>query len=114
MLPKLIEEEERFVINIHDYLDGRGIHRVCVVNQPDSNDAEYFDSFGVQTSDVVVDYMKTSRKVLSTVTCTITNKMLINFIMCGYCVFFFLERAKGRPERHPARLFQTGSEGSDD
>ena len=33
MLPKLIEGEESFVINIHDYLDGRGIHRVCIDNQ---------------------------------------------------------------------------------
>ena len=111
MLPKLIEGEELFVINIHDYLDGRGIHRVCVVNQPDSNDAEYFNSFGVQTSDVVVDYLKTSRKVLSTV--TITNKMSTPLCV-GIMCYFFLERAKGRPEKHPSRLFQTGSERADD
>ena len=30
------------------------IGRVSLVNQPDSKDAEYFDSFGVQPSDVVV------------------------------------------------------------
>ena len=54
MLPKRIGEDESVVINIQDYLDGGGTHWVCVVNQPDSKDAEYFDSFGVHTSDVVV------------------------------------------------------------
>ena len=55
MLPKRIGEDKSVVINTQDYLDGGGTHRVCVVNQPDSNDAEYFDSFGVHPSDIVVD-----------------------------------------------------------
>ena len=55
MLPKRIGENESVVINIQDYLDGGGTHWVCVVSQPDSNDVEYFDSFSVQPSDVVVD-----------------------------------------------------------
>ena len=59
MLPKRIGEDS-VVINIQDYLDGCGTHWVCVVNQPDLNDAEYFDSFGVQPSDVVVDCRKGS------------------------------------------------------
>ena len=49
---------------------------MCVVIQLDSGDAEYFDAFGVQPSDVVVDYMKTSGKVLYHVTVTTTYKML--------------------------------------
>ena len=55
MLPNRIGEDESVVINTQDYLDGGGTHWVCVVNQLDSSDAEYFDSFGVQPSDVVVD-----------------------------------------------------------
>ena len=62
MLPKWIGEDESVVINTQDYLDGGGTHWVCVVNQPDSNDAEYFDSFGVQPGDVVVDLDEKVRK----------------------------------------------------
>ena len=55
MLPNRLGEDESVVINTQDYLDGDGTHWVCVVNQLDSSDAEYFDSFGVHPSDVVVD-----------------------------------------------------------
>ena len=70
---------------------------MCVVNQPDSNDTEYFDSFGVQPSDVVVDYMKTSGKGLVYSDNHIQD---VDSILCGYYVcYFILERAKERPMR---------------
>ena len=95
MLPKRIGEDESVVINTQDYLDGSGTHWVCVVSQPDSNDAEYFDSFGVHSSDVVVGYMKTSGKGLVYGDNHIQD---VDSIMCGYYVcYFILERAKGRP-----------------
>ena len=53
---------------------------MCVVNQPYSNDAEYFDSFGVQPSDVVVDYVKTSGKGLVYSDNHIQD---VDSIMCG-------------------------------
>ena len=92
------------MINTQDYLDGGGTHWVCVVNQLDSSDAEYFDSFGVQPSDVVVDYMKTSGKGLVYSDNHIQD---VDSIMCGYYeCYFILERAKGRPMRYPSRLFK--------
>ena len=70
---------------------------MCVVNQPDSNDAEYFDSFGVQPNDVVIDYMKMSGKGIVYSDNHIQD---VDSIMCGYYVcYFILERAKGRPMR---------------
>ena len=81
MLPKRIGEDDSVVINTQDYLDGGGTHWVCVVNQPDSNDAEYFDSFGVHPSDVVVDYMKTSGKGLVYSDNHIQD---VDSIMCGF------------------------------
>ena len=68
-----------------------------IVNQLDSSDTEYFESFGVQPSDVVVDYMKTSGKGL-----VYSNNHIqdVDSIMCGYYVcYFILERAKERPMR---------------
>ena len=95
MLPKQIGES--VVITTQDYLDGGGTHWVCVVNQPDSNDAEYFDSFGVHPSDVVVDYMKTSGKGL---VYSENHMQDVDSIMCSYYVcYFILERVKGRPMR---------------
>lgn len=94
MLPETLNSNESVVINIQDYLDGRGTHWVCVVNQPDSKDVEYFDSFGVQPSDVVVDFMKTAEKG---VVYNVSQIQHVNSIMCGYYVcYFILERAKGR------------------
>lgn len=94
MLPKKIKNNESVVINTEDFLDGNGSHWVCVVNKPDSKHAEYFDSFGVHPSDVVVDYMKTSRKegVYND-----SHIQHVDSIMCGYYVcYFILERDKGR------------------
>ena len=87
VLPNRIGEDESVVINTQDYLDGGGTHWVCVVNQLDSSDAEYFDSFGVQPSDVVVDYMKTSRKGLVYSDNHIQD---VDSIMCGYYVCYFI------------------------
>ena len=95
MLPKTIHNDEAVVINTQDYLDGGGTHWVCVVHQPDSDDVEYFDSFGVQPSDVVLDYMKTSGKG---VVYSDSHIQDINSVTCGYYVcYFILERSKGRP-----------------
>ncbi len=93
MLPKKIRNES-VVINIQDFLDGNGTHWVCIVNQPDSENVEYFDSFGVRPSDVVVKYMKTDKKdgVYSD-----THIQDVDSIMCGYYVcYFIIERSKGR------------------
>ena len=72
------------MINIQDYLDGGDAHWVCVINQPNSNGAEYFDSFGAQPSDVVVDYMKTSGKDLF---CSDNHVQDVDSIMCGNYVW---------------------------
>ena len=83
---------------------------MCVVNQLDFNDAEYFDAFGVQPSDVVVDYMKTSGKGLVYSDSHIQD---VDSIMCGYYVcYFIMERAAY--EGHPSRLFEPGRERADD
>ncbi len=82
------------MINIQDFLGGNGTHWVCIVNQPDSDNVEYFDSFGVRPSDVVVEYMKTSKKegVYSD-----SHIQDVDSIMCGYyACYFIIERSKGR------------------
>ena len=95
MLPEAIAGDESVVINIQDYLDGGGTHWVCVVNQPDSKDVEYFDSFGVQPSDVVVDYMRTAGKG---VVYSDSHIQDVSSVMCGYyACYFIMERSKGRP-----------------
>ena len=68
---------------------------MCVVNQPDSADVEYFDSFGVQPSDVVVDYMTQAGKG---VVYSDSHIQDVRSVMCGYYVcYFVMERFKGRP-----------------
>ena len=95
MLPQKILDNESVVINIQDYLDGGGTHWVCVVNQPDSADVEYFDSFGVQPSDVVVDYMTQAGKGVVYSDGHIQD---VRSVMCGYyACYFIMERFKGRP-----------------
>ena len=97
MLPNWIGHYESFVINILDYFYCGGIHWVFVIYQPYSYDAEYFDSFSVQLSNVVVDCMKTSGKGL-----VHTDNHIIHIvsIMCGnYVCNIILERKKGRPMR---------------
>ena len=97
MLPNRIGEDESVVINTQDHLDGGGTHWVCVVNQLDSSEEEYFDSFGVHPSDVLVDYMKTSGKGLLYSDNLIQD---VDSIMCGsYVCYFIMERAKGWPMR---------------
>ena len=92
---KKILDNESVVINIQDYLDGGGTHWVCVVNQPDSADVEYFDSFGVQPSDVVVDYMTQAGKGVVYSDGHIQD---VRSVMCGYyACYFIMERFKGRP-----------------
>ena len=85
MLPKQIGEDESVVINTQDYLDGGATHWVCVVNQLHSRDAEYFDSYGVHPSDIVVDYMKTSGKGLVYSDNHIKD---VDSILCGYYVCY--------------------------
>ena len=87
MLPKQIGEEKSVVINIQDYLDGGGT-LVCVVNLPDSNGAEYFDSFSVQPSKILVEYLKTSGKGLV----YSDNHKHVDSIMCGSYVCYFSRR----------------------
>ena len=112
MLPKWIGEDESVVINTQDYLDGNGTHWVCLVKQPGFNNAEYFDSFGFQPSDVVFDYMKKSGKGLVYSDYHIQD---VDYITCGYHVLFHPEAGKGAAyERDPLPLFQTGSERAGD
>ena len=94
MLPQKILDNESVVVNIQDYLDGGGTHWVCVINQPDSADVEYFDSFGVRPSDVIVDYMKQDDKG---VVYSDSHIQDVRSVMCGYYACYFItERFKGR------------------
>ena len=66
---------------------------MCIVDQLDFSDAEYFDSFGVHPSDVVVDDMKTSGKRLVYSDNHIQD---MDSIMCGYYVcYFIMEQQRG-------------------
>ena len=109
MLPKRIGEDESVVINTQDYLDGGGTHWVCVVNQLDSNDAEYFDSLGVQPSNVVVDYMKTSGNGLGYRDNHIQNvDSIFLWLLCVLC--YSGAGKESAYDRDPSRFFETGSE----
>ncbi len=93
MLPKKIRSNESVVINIQDFLDGTGTHWVCIVNQPDSENVEYFDSFGVRPSDVVVEYMSGKKDGVY----SDTHIQDVDSVTCGYYVcYFIIERSKGR------------------
>ena len=94
MLPKKIHRDESIIINIQDFLDGGGTHWVCVYNDKKSKDVEYFDSFGLYPSDIVLKYMKTARKGIVYSSNQIQG---IDSVMCGYyCIYFIIERYKGR------------------
>ena len=70
---------------------------MCVFIQLDSSGAEFFDTFGVHPSDVVVDYMKTSGKgfVYSDNPIQDVDSIMYGYYMC----YFILERTKGWPMR---------------
>ena len=93
-LPKKMQQNESIIINIQDFLDGGGTHWVCIYNDKKSKDVEYFDSFGLYPSDIVIKYMKTLKKGIVYSSNQIQD---INSVMCGYyCIYFIVERYKGR------------------
>ena len=93
LLPKIINQNESCIVNIEDYFNGNGTHWVCIYNDHNSKDVEYFDSFGLYPSDVVVDYMKTSQKGIIYNDGEIQDS---NSIMCGYyCCYYIIKRFTG-------------------
>ena len=94
MLPKEINKSESTVVNLQDFFAGPGTHWVAIFNAADSNDVEYFDSFGLVPANEIVAYMKTSRKNLIFNDSQIQN---MDSIMCGwFCVYFIKERYNGK------------------
>jgi len=97
MLPKKINKDESCVINIQNYFDGNGSHWVSIFNDENHDDVQYFDSFGLKPSDVVLDYMKTANKGIVYNSSQIQH---IDSILCGYyCIYFIIERNRGRSMR---------------
>jgi len=93
MLPTVRNSDESCVINIEDYFKGNGTHWVCVFNDSNSPDVEYFDSFGLPPPDLILGYMKTGAKGIVYNNSEIQE---ISSIMCGYyCCYFIIKRFDG-------------------
>jgi len=95
ILPKTMKENESTIVNLQDYyFAGEGTHWVCLYNDMQSVDIEYFDSFGLVLPNEILRYMKTTSKNI------IYNDIQIlmsDSIFCGYyCLYFITERNKGR------------------
>ena len=94
ILPKKMYVNESMVINIQDFLDGGGTHWVCTYVDRNSKDVEYFDSYGLRPSDIVIKYMETANKGIVYSSNQIQD---LDSVMCGYyCIYFIIERYKGR------------------
>ena len=94
ILPKKMLRDESIIINIQDLLDGGGTHWVAVYNNRNHKDVEYFDSFGLYPSDIVIKYMKKAGKGIVYSSNQIQG---IDSVMCGYyCIYLIIERYKGR------------------
>ena len=81
LLPKKMHKNESIILNIQDFLDGGGTHWVAIYNDIKGKDVEYFDSFGIYPSDIVVKYMKTAGKGIVYSSNQIQG---IDSVMCGY------------------------------
>ena len=94
ILPKTINKNESTVVNLQDYFSGTGTHWVCLFNDENLNDVEYFDSFGLVPPIEVVEYLKTANKNIVYNDAQIQN---INSILCGYyCIYYIKQRDSGR------------------
>lgn len=85
-------KHEYFVLNLQNSNQG-GSHWVALINRPDSEYIEYYDSFGLPPTEEVLTYMKRSGKKV------IYNSNQIQDMKsnaCGYfSAHFIRERSKG-------------------
>lgn len=94
MLPRKINKNESTIVNLQDYFAGNGTHWVCIYNDDNSENVEYFDSFGLAPPNEVIIYMKTANKNIIYNDSQIQN---INSILCGYyCLYYIMQRNKGK------------------
>ena len=92
-LPMKILQYEVGIINLDTQL-GPGTHWVAYRNI-DSNNCEYFDSFGLIMPNKVKKYLMTSNKQIYYSGDEIQER---DSVLCGYwCLYYLLERQKGIP-----------------
>ena len=94
-LPKRICANECGIIN-NESIPGprRGTHWVCYWNDVLSTTVEFFDPFGLFPAVEIRKYLQTSKKPLEYNTSQFQD---INSVTCGhFCIYFPLERYKGR------------------
>ena len=81
-LPTVIDPKF-YIVNLDD-ATGPGSHWVCIYNC-DPDVCYYFDSFGVEPSDEVLNFMRKSHKKIAMNTYQIQK---LGTIMCGYfCIY---------------------------
>ena len=81
-LPRVIKPKF-YIVNL-DEADGPGSHWVCIFNC-DHEVCYYFDSFGVDPCDEVLQFMRQSQKKIAVSTYQIQQ---LATIMCGYfCIY---------------------------
>jgi hypothetical protein len=103
ILPKVINANESCIINIEDHFKGSGTHWVCIYNGLKSKDVQYFDSFGLYPSDVVLNYMKTGNKGVEYSDVEIQD---IDSVMCGYyCCYYIIGKYLGYKDTDILLLF---------
>ena len=103
MLPNIMNKHESCIVNLQDYFAGSGTHWVCVYN---SDNVEYFDSFGLVPPNEVVKYMRTANKNIVYNDAQLQN---INSILCGYyCLYYIMQRNNGRAANEVLLDFRGG------
>ena len=58
VLPKTMKKNEATVINLQDYFAGDGTYWACIYNGEKLDKVEYFDSFGLVSSNEVIECIK--------------------------------------------------------
>lgn len=92
-LPHSFGKHSSLVMNI-DGNNGPGTHWVCIVNQGDSDNVEFFDSYGLPPPEEAVTFMRTTKKPIAFNTSQI---QALGSILCGYyCMLFITKRSQSK------------------
>jgi len=91
-IPDLKNKNFSAIINYHTY-EQPGSHWICIYNDPKKTYVEFYDSYGLPPSNMIIDKLKqTGKKVLYS-TSKIQN---ITSSRCGYyCYYYIIMRDRG-------------------
>jgi len=91
-LPKFIENNKFYIVNLDDAMNG-GTHW-CLICNFNNNNILYIDPFGVVPPIQALDFMRTSKRHIYYSTLTLQD---IKSILCGYyCIYMIEQMIDGR------------------